>query len=153
MVIAAWGGATGTLALAISALAYRRDRARLVVSCTNGVIFNDTWTSGPMVIMEAVNAGRRPIEVESAGFLPEKAPREQLLTFGDLHTFPKILKEGEKVSVQVKVESLFEQSIRAGKGRPTVAFYKDSLGRLHKTRVPGAVLARFVAMAEGEHPS
>jgi hypothetical protein len=150
LLIAALGAVTGTVALVVTVLTYRRDRARLVVKCDNGVVFNATWTSGPMLIIDAVNAGRRPIRVESAGFIAEKAPEEHLTTFGDFQTFPKTLSEGEKVSVQVKLESVYEQSIGAGKGRPTVAFYKDSLGHLHKAKVPAAVLTRLTAMGAGD---
>jgi len=149
LAIAIWGAVTGSLASVVTLLAYRRDRAHLVVTCSNSVIFNSTWSSGPLVAIDAVNTGRRPIRVESAGFIAEGSPREELATFGDLQTFPKTLTEGEKVSVQVKLESLYEQSIGVGKGRPTIAYYRDSTGRLHKTKVPETVLARVVGAAAG----
>jgi hypothetical protein len=145
LLIAAWGAATGSIALAVAVLTYVRDRARLVVSCSNGVVFDATRSSGPLVIIEAVNAGRRPIRLESAGFIAEKSPRERLVTFGDLHTFPKTLNESEKVSVQVKLDSVYAESIGAGKGNPTIAYFLDSTGRLHKCKVPDAVRARVAA--------
>jgi hypothetical protein len=54
------------------------------------------------------------------------------------------------VSVQVKLESVYEQSIGAGNGRPTVAFHKDSMGHLHKAKVPATVLTRLTAMGAGD---
>jgi hypothetical protein len=143
-----WGGVTGSLALLVTFLTYRRDRAHLRVSCSAGMIISETTSTGPWIFLEAVNAGRRSIRLQSAGFLAEGAPHDALVTFGDLHTFPTTLGEGENVSVHVLPTSLFEHSIGAGRGRPTVAYFRDSLGKEHKTRVPPGVLAKVSALGD-----
>lgn len=147
LLIATWGALTGSLALGVSVLTYRRDRARLQVECSIGVTFSSASTGPPMVVLRAVNVGRRPVRLESAGFIPEKTPKEKLVTFGDLHTFPLTLGEGEKVSVDIKPASVHGMSVEAGKGSPTVAYFQDSAGRLHKARVPKKVLARIEELA------
>jgi hypothetical protein len=148
-IVAVVGAVTGTLALLIEFASFRRDRARLKVSVTSGLLISQFETSTTMLWVEAVNIGRRPVRVVAAGLLADRGPQERLAMFGDLHTLPVTLAEGEEVKVNATFGSVVENSVAANRGLPRFGWVRDSTGREHKARVPESVRRAILRHGEG----
>lgn len=147
--IAVIGAVTGVLALLIEFASFWRDRPRVKVAVTSGVILSQAGKSGLMLWVEAVNVGRRPVRIVGVGLIADDAPRERLAMFGDLHTLPVTLTEGEVVKVHATFDSVAKSSLAAMRGLPTLGWVRDSTGREHKVRVPEGVRDALLRHAKG----
>jgi hypothetical protein len=78
------------------------------------------------------------VRVESAGLLVGGSS-ERLAMFGDLHTLPRTLAEGETIKLQALMSNVAANSVLAGRGEITYGYVVDSLGRTYKAQVPAAV--------------
>jgi hypothetical protein len=89
------------------------------------------------LFVEAVNAGRRQIEVVSAGLIME-AGKDHLFLTGNpgYYKTPAILKEGETHKTWTALANVAREVSKLGKGLPSHAFYRDSVGREHAIRIP-----------------
>ena len=100
-----------------------------------GVTLAGAAQANPLIFIKAVNVGRRPLRIVSAGLFAAKTPRERSAAFGGLRTLPKTLNEGEEVNLPVLVNSVAAGTVLAGKRVPTIVYVTDAAGRVHRGRV------------------
>jgi hypothetical protein len=122
--------------LGLAAAEYWRDRAHLRVSVNVGRLSDGGEWSEPVLFVEAVNAGRRQIEVVSAGLSLESGTDRLFLTGNPgYYKTPAILQEGETHKTWTAVANVADEVIKLGQGLPSRAYYRDSLGREHWTSI------------------
>ena len=139
LVLAIWGAVLSTALFIIKIIEFRRDRATIRVSATYGLmpvgldpLADDVQD---IIVLQAVNVGRRPITLTSA-YLPLSDGRS-ILALRSLRTpLPCTLNESEECGLYISIESIREVE-EEGVQVIAVAF-RDSANKEYrrKFRVP-----------------
>lgn len=129
--IAVYGAVVATCALAWNIYIGLRDRSAVRVEVRRGLL----PTVDPdrlMILLEAVNRGRRPVTLTAVG-LRLSDGGNFFLTKARL---PVELTEGQSHTEWITEEKLREYPIEADhKGSPLFGWYKDATGRLYKGKL------------------
>jgi hypothetical protein len=151
-VVAVIGAVTGITGLVLSVLNFQRDasRLRVIVEIGNLAGDRDSKWQGPYVFVRAVNVGRRPIQLTTAGLRLAGGERPKLyIPPAGAYPLPHTLPEGEHHQVWALVSVIAAQASASGGHLPQYGYYTDATERVHRGQVPRSVREAVVRqMAE-----
>jgi len=131
ILIGIWGGILSTILAVLKILEYRRDRANMKVTVRgNYAVFpkNTPYGDASLLVITAINIGRRPISIKQAGLLLPRNSKRKYAVFGEsIRTVE--LKEGQSYDYNAKEDSVRqEHNLSSNK---YVAYVRDATSRCY----------------------
>ena len=130
----AWYGAiVSTIAIIFNILSYLRDRSKVKVKISQGLLGYSHHTENNLqIFIEAINIGRRLVTLTGVGFSLKNRKNLYILEPKSIR-FPCELQEGKSVQVWTDKKTLL-RDVRKEKTSIQHAWYKDATGKFYKTK-------------------
>jgi hypothetical protein len=130
--VAIYGAAVATAALLWNVYVGLRDRSNVKVKVAHGFLTGGPNIGPVMILIEAMNKGRRPVTLTSVGFtLPDGKTLVLMET-----RLPVDLTEGKSHTERIPHNELRRQLIENGyHSPPTRAWFGDATGRKHESHL------------------
>ncbi|MBI2449623.1 hypothetical protein HYV49_04980 [Candidatus Pacearchaeota archaeon] len=123
MLLAIYGSIISTLGIILSLYNYNRDKAKIKVKASFGVMGSGKGAEGPFFFVKAINKGRRPVTLSSVGI---RVGKDDLINIKTI-SLPRELGEGKSHSEWFTLDEL--------RGRDCdFAWYRDETGKIYKSK-------------------
>lgn len=120
--LAIWGAVVSTIALTWNILRDYKDRPKIRVTAAFGFTVGGLGPSIDLLTVEAVNIGRRPVELVEVACVTDEMPKGDRAIFLTLRKLPCVVNEGQHV------KEFIERSMMP-RGRLLSIYMKDATGR------------------------
>jgi len=144
-----YGAIAGTAAVIWKGIDYYRDRTYIKVKVQWAYRYCGVpgFTPEEDVCLTAINKGRRPVTISSAGICLSK---HALIPYiGNQDELPKRLEEGQDLDLYIEFsklkDGLTEYSKKKGKVEIKYVFFRDKTDRLYKVKVPKEMKKKLIS--------
>jgi hypothetical protein len=108
--------ALAVVALLNLGLAWQRDRRRIRINCSLRHLVDTTGCGSPLVCLDVVNAGHRPVVVSEPVLQTQDGCILPVAPLPGTDSFPKRLGDGETASVRLPLDGVAAALLQAGIG-------------------------------------
>ncbi len=153
--VAVIGAVTGTAGLILSVINFNREASRLRVRVEIGSLAGagDSEWQGPYIFVRAVNVGRRPIQLTTAGLRLDAGERPKLyFPPAPAYPLPHTLPEGEHHQAWALLSEVVGKARASGGHLPQYGYYTDATERLHRGKVSREVRDAVARAMSGKLP-
>lgn len=151
--LAIWGAVISTILLVRE---FAKDKRNVTVTCQMGTpwppFVGRRFIPQDLVLITAVNAGHRPVQITSLGF--KLSSDRQMVAIQDAYdntTLPKVLSEGDSVTMSYSFDEVAAEVQTERQRYPEAqikllhAFAKDSTGNVWTCSMPQVLIDRGLA--------